>query len=83
MFLYPANDDYKGLFKTLEFGVGVTSIQVNLQIYDDEFRPKMEGEESFSVELRNPRNGRLSATHSKATVTIHDLENDGKWFSLN
>uniref|UniRef100_A0A7M5XNC0 Calx-beta domain-containing protein n=1 Tax=Clytia hemisphaerica TaxID=252671 RepID=A0A7M5XNC0_9CNID len=71
-----SNDDYKGIFKTLEFGVGVTSIQVNLQIYDDEYRPKMEGEESFNVELRNPRNGRLSTTHSKAIVTIHDLEND-------
>ena len=73
-----ADDDYKGLFKTLEFGVGVTSMQVNLQIYDDEFRPKVEGDESFSVLLRNSRNGKLSATHSKAVVTIHDLENDGK-----
>lgn len=78
MFSISADDDYKGLFKTLEFGVGVTSLDVNVQIYDDQFRPKVEGEESFSIVLRNPRNGKLSSTLSKAVITIHDFENDGR-----
>jgi len=73
-----ANEDYNPIFKTLEFGVGVTSIHVELQIYDDEQHPKVEGDESFTVELRNPQNGRLSITHAKALVTIRDSESDGE-----
>ena len=76
-FLSPANEDYKPIFKTLEFGVGVTSMHVELQIYDDQHRPKVEGDESFTVELRNPRNGRISVSHGKALVTIRDSESDG------
>jgi len=62
--------DYPTSVGSIRFAAGETSKNISIPIVDDSYA---EGNESFTVTLRNPTGGSLG-TPSSATVTINDNE---------
>ncbi|KAH9519929.1 FRAS1- extracellular matrix protein 2 [Bulinus truncatus] len=70
-----AGQDYIAMNNVLEFGPGETTQTVRVTILDDASKPRLEGPESFLVQLRSPMNGHLGEPHT-AVVTMTDVESD-------
>ncbi|XP_012944319.2 FRAS1-related extracellular matrix protein 2, partial [Aplysia californica] len=67
--------DYVAVNRILDFAPGVTMQTVRLVILDDLGRPRLEGEETFSVVLKMPSDAMLGEPR-RAMVTINDSVSD-------
>jgi CSLREA domain-containing protein len=64
--------DYTDAFGTLHFGQGESSKTFSVFITDDAF---IEGEETFTIKLSNPRGDAAIGARATTTVTISDNDN--------
>ncbi|CAL1537799.1 unnamed protein product, partial [Lymnaea stagnalis] len=70
-----AGQDYIAINNVLDFGPGETVQSVRVVIIDDAGKPRLEGPESFLVQLRGPVNGVLGEPQS-TMVIINDAVSD-------